>query len=100
MNDLKNISDKLEAYSREIHGESSTSLMTIDSLIDSHRRIREMQKKFISDNNKNWNEARERGYAFGVEQAKGEFISVHLLSKMTLLEIAQFINKHKELSKE
>ena len=80
----------LEEYSKEIFGNLS-STMTVASLIERHRHLRQKNVEWT----KAYNEEREKGYnagyEFGVKDAAKNTIMLEDLRKMTLQEIANLI---------
>lgn len=85
------IQEKLDAYAHEIHGEHKTT-MSIDELIDSHRRLREWNIADTATRNAELQKIRDNV----AEQTRshvqhGEYVSFERLRSMTLGEIAEFI---------
>lgn len=86
------IQEKLDAYAREIHGDFSKT-MSIEQLIDSHRRLREWNIADTATRNAELQQIRDR-VAESTRQAvmHGEYISFERLRTMTLSEVAEFIS--------
>lgn len=85
------IQEKLDAYAREIHGEVLKT-MSIEQLIDSHRRLREWNIADTATRNAELQQIRDR-VAESTRQAvmHGEYISLERLRSMTMAEVAEFI---------
>ena len=87
--------DLLKEYSKEIYGadrdEKYWTPMTLEQLIDAHRRLRalnvETQEYRL--------QARDEGYAIGIkqglEQINREWIKVEDLKKMTMAQVAEML---------
>jgi hypothetical protein len=80
----------LEEYTKEIFGNLSSN-MTVASLIERHRHLRQKNVEWT----KAYNEEREKGYnagyEFGVKNAAENAIMLEDLRKMTLQEISNLI---------
>lgn len=85
--------EKLDAYAREIGGNYKIE-MSIDSLISSHRSLRQWNIADIATRNAELQRIRDR-VTEDTRQAvmHGEYISFERLRSMTLSEIAEFISE-------
>ena len=89
--------DLLVEYSKEIYGYDETHdnlyfiPMTLEQLIDVHRRLRQMKV----ETNEYRLQARDEGFKIGVEQGMAqvnrEWIKVEDLKKMTMAQIAEML---------
>lgn len=89
--------DLLVEYSKEIYGydENRDKLcftpMTLEQLIDAHRRLRQMNV----ETNEYRLQARDEGFKIGVEQGMAqvnrEWIKVEDLKKMTMAQVAEML---------
>ncbi len=88
-----NTEEKLKAYSIEVHGiDESYDDLTIDSLIESHRRLRKINQEHQSDYLTVLAEARRRGIEQGLQKVcKGDYIKVSELKSMTMLELSNIL---------
>lgn len=75
---------KLEAYAKEI----GTSL-DVESLIASHRRLREEARQHNSEFRAFRERARKAGYDYGLSQVTDNHISIEALRGMTLAELVE-----------
>lgn len=86
--------EKLKAYEFEVFGETGmvTGEFNLDALIDSHRRIRLLNKEYrdnyVSDMQEAHRIGEERGYK---EVTNGLYIHRDILKGMTVLELANMI---------
>lgn len=76
---------ELEQYRKE----SKIDTLTLTELINSHRREREV----MQDYGKNIAEAYRRGFDYGLKSAIVGHKSPEELSKMTVAELAKYINE-------
>jgi len=84
----------LEEYSKEIRGEyynSYSNKMTVARLIESHRNLREWNKKWNGEFDGAREEGYKHGYEWGVRNVKANTIQYEDLRKMTIQELANFI---------
>lgn len=82
----------LEEYNKEIHGKyAKRGEMTVARLIESHRRLRQLN----IERNGVYNEARKEGYKNGYERGvknvEANTIQYEDLRKMTIQELANLI---------
>ena len=80
----------LVEYSKEIFGNLS-STMTVASLIERHRHLRQKNVEWTKAYNEEREKGYEHGYEFGVKDAAKNTIMLEDLGKMTLQEIANLI---------
>lgn len=86
--------EKLKDYELEIFGETGmvTGEFNLDALIDSHRRIRLLNKEYrdnyVSDMHESQRIGEERGYK---EVTNGLYIHRDTLKGMTVLELANML---------
>lgn len=79
----------IENYSKELDLHTT---MTIESLIDSHRHLREKNMKSHQEWLKELEKAREFGRKQGIEMVThGQYIEVSKLKSMTITELVDFI---------
>lgn len=80
--------EKISAYAKELGVES----MTVDSLIRSHRNLRNWNIEWIADRNAEMNKAREAASRQAREWVtEHEYVSVERLRTMTIAQIAELI---------
>ena len=85
--------DKLLAdYDSEIHGEyTPLEPLTVASLIESHRHLRQKNLEWHGAYNEAGREGYEQGYSFGLKMATEAMIMIEDLRKMTIQELANLI---------
>lgn len=91
------VRETLREYAQELYGtedsEYSVNTFTLDKLIDSHRSLREMSKKFYVDQQAEVARAREAARAeYEMYTRKREYLKVSELRNMTLQEIVDLIS--------
>ena len=89
--------DLLVEYSKEVYGYDETrdnlyfTPMTLEQLIDAHRRLRQMNV----ETNEYRLQSRDEGFKIGVEQGMAqvnrEWIRVEDLKKMTMAQVAEML---------
>ncbi len=63
---------------------------SVGSLIESHRNLRELNKKTSNERHAEWLAARERGYKFGLEQATEEAI-INKIKSMSVMDLVSLL---------
>ena len=81
--------EKLIAYANEI----KLSDMTLDKLIDSHRRLCDSNRNYSEQSVNAFEHAKQRGYEAGLKMAKTS-VSIEKLRTMTLEEISTLLANH------
>lgn len=85
----------LEEYNKEIHGQyaylAKKGEMTVARLIQSHRDLREWNKKWNKEYLDAQKEGYDYGYKLGMERVEENTITLDELRKMTIQELANFI---------
>ena len=82
----------LEEYRKEIHGECAKSEfneMTVAKLIGSHRNLRQLNIEW----NGAFDEARVKGYEWGLKVVEENSINLDELRKMTIQDLANLIGE-------
>ena len=82
----------LEEYRKEIYGECAKSEfneMTVANLIESHRDLRQLNIEW----NGAFDEARVKGYKWGLKVAEENSINLDELRKMTIQDLANLIGE-------
>lgn len=87
----------LEEYSKEVYGKNSSfPAMTLEELIDSHRRLRSLCIEADEYRQQVQNDAYKVGLAQGLATIKREYITLSDLKNMSMGEIAELINESSE----
>lgn len=84
----------LEEYTKEIYGKyynGPTDNMTVARLIESHRDLREWNKKWRGEFEGAREEGYKYGYEWGIRNVKSNTIQLEDLRKMTIQELASLI---------
>lgn len=88
---MKSNEELLTEYAKEIGLENC---FTLQNLIDSHRRLRDMSKDYRENIQSYYLQAIENGKKLGYQTVlEQEYISVEKLKKMTLIEIVGYIEE-------
>lgn len=86
-----NVDEKMAAYSKEI---GLWDPMSIDSLIDSHRKLRQANAQTWDERQAEMQKAREYAAADARKWVtEHEYVSVERLRTMTLTQIVELINE-------
>lgn len=87
----------LEEYSKEVYGKNSSfSVMTLEELIDSHRRLRALRIETDEYRQRIERAAYKVGLAQGLATFKREYITLSDLKNMSMGEIANLISNSSE----
>lgn len=79
----------LAAYADEM----GLGSFSVGQLIDSHRRLRQINKEYNDQAVKEWEIAKQRGHEVGLKQAGESVVSIERLQTMSVQELATLIVK-------
>ena len=86
----------LKEYTKEIHGQyyyNHTENLTVARLIESHRTLREKNKRWNEAYNEEKAKGYKTGYDWGVKNAIRDSIMLEDLRKMTIQDLANLIGE-------
>lgn len=81
----------LDEYSKEL---DLTSPMSLESLIQSHKTLRQMRLDVEEERNKYVQSGFEQGYKSAIQTVDNEYISISKLKTMTITQLVWLLEEH------